>query len=57
MQIYLFDDQRAQFGFTYDGEIYYYNFSSFGDVMAIRNSAESQVVEYTYDAWGKVPVR
>ena len=39
---------------TYDDVPYYYVTNLQGDVVAILNSAGTAVVQYTYDAWGKL---
>ena len=49
-----FDSAGNYFGFTYDGEDYYYVKNLQSDVTAITNSTGSIVVEYGYDAWGRL---
>ena len=39
---------------TYDGTEYYYVLNLQGDVVAILDSSGEMVVEYVYDAWGRV---
>lgn len=39
---------------VYDDDVYYYVLNLQGDVMAILNSSGTAVVQYTYDAWGKL---
>ena len=39
---------------VYNGATYYYILSLQGDVVAILDSAGVSVVEYTYDAWGRL---
>ena len=39
---------------TYNGETYYYAANLQGDVVAILDDSGDAVVEYTYDAWGKL---
>ena len=39
---------------SYGGTIYYYVTNLQGDVVAILNSSGVMVVEYTYDAWGRL---
>lgn len=39
---------------NYNGTTYYYVTNLQGDVVAILNSAGTAVVNYTYDAWGKL---
>ena len=41
-------------GFTYQDEAYYYLKNAQGDVTGIIDSDLNVVVEYTYDAWGKL---
>ena len=38
--------------FTYDGAEYFYLKNAQGDVTGLVNSSGTQVVAYTYDAWG-----
>ena len=39
---------------NFNGTIYTYVYSLQGDVVALLNAAGATVVEYKYDAWGKV---
>ena len=39
---------------TYNNVVYYYATNLQGDVLAIVNSSGTEVVRYTYDAWGKL---
>ena len=39
---------------NYDGIVYYYVTNAQGDVVAILNSSGAAVVEYAYDAWGRL---
>ena len=39
---------------VYNGATYYYILSLQGDVVAILDSSGVSVVEYTYDAWGRL---
>ncbi len=41
-------------GFNYNGTDYYYEKNLQGDVIALCNSSGSRLVEYVYDAWGKL---
>ena len=41
-------------GFTYKDAAYYYTKNAQGDVTGIVDSDLSTVVEYSYDAWGKL---
>lgn len=38
----------------YNGTTYYYVTNIQGDVIAILNSSGTTVVQYSYDAWGKL---
>ena len=51
---YLYDESGNVVGFIYNNSYYYYRKNLQGDVVSILNSSGSVVVEYTYDAWGKV---
>lgn len=42
------------YGFSYNGTMYYYQFNLQGDVTGIYDANGQLVVEYKYDAWGKV---
>ena len=44
-------------GMVYNGENYYYVKNTLGDIIAIRNSAGTEVASYNYDAWGNVIVK
>lgn len=44
----------APYGFTYDGQNYFYLLSLQGDIIGIYDSTGTVVVRYTYDAWGKL---
>ena len=41
-------------GMVYNGENYYYVKNTLGDIIAIRNSAGTEVASYNYDGWGNV---
>ena len=47
-------DELGPESVSYNGSTYYYVKNAQGDVIAIVNSSGSAVVEYTYDAWGKL---
>ena len=47
-------DELGPESVTYNGATYYYVKNLQGDVVAILNSSGTAVVEYTYDAWGKL---
>ena len=51
---FLYDDTGSLLGFLYDGESYYYVKNLQGDITGILDSDGNMVVEYEYDAWGKV---
>ena len=51
---YLYDAAGSIAGFEYNGTTYYFQKNLQGDIIRICNIAGSTVVEYTYDAWGKV---
>ena len=41
-------------GMVYNGETYYYEKNTLGDIVGIRNSSGTQVATYYYDAWGNI---
>ena len=51
---FLYDSDGTRVGFTYNGTAYYYTTNAQGDVTGITDSNCNTVVEYTYDAWGKL---
>ena len=51
---YLYDAAGSIAGFEYNGTTYYFQKNLQGDIIRICNIAGNTVVEYTYDAWGKV---
>ncbi|MBE6683627.1 MAG: DNRLRE domain-containing protein [Ruminococcaceae bacterium] len=51
---YLYDTSGSVQGFIYNNNYYYYQKNLQGDVIRILNYSGNIVVEYTYDAWGKV---
>ena len=51
---FLYDSDGTRVGFTYQDEAYYYLKDAQGDVTGIIDSDLNVVVEYTYDAWGKL---
>ena len=51
---FLYDADGQRLGFTYNGTPYLYVYNGTGDVMGIVDDTLATVVEYTYDAWGKV---
>ena len=44
----------APYGFTYNGQSYFYLLNLQGDVIGIYDGNGNVVVEYTYDSWGKL---
>ncbi len=51
---YLYDAAGSIVGFEYNGTTYYFQKNLQGDIIRICNISGNTVVEYTYDAWGKV---
>ena len=51
---YFYDNNDRMYGFSYNGTMYYYQFNLQGDVTGIYDANGQLVVEYKYDAWGKV---
>lgn len=51
---FLYDSDGARVGFTYHDDAYYYLKNAQGDVTGIVDSNLNVVVEYSYDAWGKL---
>ena len=51
---FLYDDAGALLGFKYNGARYYYIQNLQGDITGILDSAGTQVVSYTYSAWGEL---
>ncbi len=51
---FAYDASGAPLSVTYNGTTYYYALNLQGDVMAILNASGTAVVQYTYDAWGKL---
>ena len=52
--IYYIYDMMGVSGMIYNGQTYYYEKNTLGDIVGIRNSAGTQVASYTYDAWGNI---
>ena len=44
----------APYGFSYNGQSYFYLLNLQGDVIGIYDGSGNIVVRYTYDSWGKV---
>ena len=51
---FLYDSDGTRVGFTYNGAAYYYTANAQGDVTGIVDKDCNTVVEYSYDAWGKL---
>lgn len=51
---FLYESDGNRVGFTYNGTAYYYTKNAQGDVTGIVDGAGNTVVEYRYDAWGKL---
>ena len=56
--IFLYDENGSAYGFLLKNgtteAYYYYIFNAQGDVIGIIDESGTQVVEYDYDAWGKL---
>jgi RHS repeat-associated protein len=51
---FAYDASGTPMSVTYNGTNYYYATNLQGDVTAILNTSGTAVVQYTYDAWGKL---
>jgi RHS repeat-associated core domain len=51
---FMYESDGNRVGFTYNGTAYYYTKNAQGDVTGIVDGSCNTVVEYTYDAWGKL---
>ena len=51
---FAYDASGTPMSVTYNGTNYYYATNIQGDVTAILNTSGTAVVQYTYDAWGKI---
>ena len=51
---FAYDAAGTPLSLTYDGGTYYYVTNLQGDVVAILDSTGTEVVHYTYDAWGNL---
>jgi len=51
---FLYDSDGTRVGFTYNGTAYYYTKNAQSDVTGIVDGNNNTVVEYSYDAWGKL---
>ncbi len=50
----LYDNEESVCGILYNGVPYYFLKNFQGDVIAVVDSNEKTIANYTYDAWGKV---
>lgn len=51
---YLYDDSGNLWGLNYNGTVYFYTKNVQNDIIGIIDGTGSTVVEYSYDAWGKI---
>lgn len=51
---YIYNEATDVIGFIYNGEKYYYHKNSTKDIIGIVDESGSNVVTYTYDAWGNI---
>lgn len=51
---FMYDSDGTRVGFTYNGVVYHYTTNAQGDVTGITDVDDTLVVEYSYDAWGKL---
>ena len=51
---FTYDANGTPMTISENGTVYYYVTNLQGDVMAILNSSGTEVVRYSYDAWGKI---
>ena len=51
---FVYDSDGTRVGFTYNGATYHYTTNAQGDVTGITDVDDNLVVEYSYDAWGKL---
>ena len=51
---FAYDASGTPMSVTYNGTNYYYATNVQGDVTSILNTSGTAVVQYTYDAWGKI---
>ena len=51
---YMYDSDGSRIGFTYNDAAYYYTRNFQGDVTGIVDKDCNTVVQYEYDAWGKL---
>ena len=54
---YIYDENGSIYGFVVDNTAkYYYTKNLQGDIIGILDASGTQIVEYSYDAWGKATV-
>jgi YD repeat-containing protein len=51
---YSYDASGSLWGMQYNGSMYFYVRNAQGDIIKLINSSGTVVVEYAYDAWGKL---
>ncbi len=51
---YIYDEKGLPIGIVYNGTTYTYRKNLQGDIIAILDSAGTEVCAYTYNAWGKI---
>jgi RHS repeat-associated core domain len=51
---FLYDSDGTRVGFTYNDASYYYTKNAQGDITGIVDENCNTIVEYSYDAWGKL---
>ncbi|MDW7658491.1 MAG: RHS repeat-associated core domain-containing protein, partial [Bacillota bacterium] len=51
---YTYDASGSLWGMQYNGSMYFYVRNAQGDIIRLINSSGTVVVEYAYDAWGKL---
>ena len=51
--VWIYDNNGAYIGFSYNGVEYYYVYNLQGDVEALADSNGTIIARYTYDPWGK----
>ena len=54
MLYYIHDDNNKLIGFRYNGETYYYKKNIQEDIIGILDSDYNVIVNYQYDAWGRI---
>jgi len=51
---FLYDEQEELFGFYYNDTPYFYLKNAMGIIYAVIDDTGKKVVEYSYDAWGRI---